>query len=354
MRKCFMHIGFVVALSGILLSFISCDRQIAPGSGTSDVQLNIDLSGNLDVEETPWTKAEGDYVDASKHEGVRTLRIIVTSGAPESRTILYNNKVTGLENISTYTTTIENLPHEALTFYAIANEESLSMTYDNNTITDNLANNHKLLFMDVADPKHFPARGPDIVDNGLPMSGYTAVTLTGDKSVTIDLYRSVVKLALVVENATKSDVTLRKVSFGEFFGDRYYMFRDLALDVPDGIQYSDMIYDNLEIVIPGVADDGSSDSFTDTLTAYFYPTHPQFDGNNNSPFTIGFETGSPDSPYVYEPQVFAPNTAFFVRNTQVNLHARITTTVGIELSFEVAPWTVTPWEEYNQDVPSFD
>ena len=195
MRKCFMHIGFVVALSGILLSFISCDRQIAPGSGTSDVQLNIDLSGNLDVEETPWTKAEGDYVDASKHEGVRTHRIIVTSGAPESRTILYNNKVTGLENISTYTTTIENLPHEALTFYAIANEESLSMTYDNNTITDNLANNHKLLFMDVADPKHFPARGPDIVDNGLPMSGYTAVTLTGDKSVTIDLYRSVVKLA---------------------------------------------------------------------------------------------------------------------------------------------------------------
>ena len=351
MGKYYMCRVLIVILAFSLVPLVSCERRLDMPGETSSVRISIDLPGNMDVEEGPWTKAEGDYVDASQYEGVRTLRIIVTSGTPESRTILYNQKVEGLAHVSTYTTTIENLPYDSLTFFAIANEESLDMTYDDETIMENLAANHKLLFIDDTDPKHFPARGPDIVEYGIPMSGNAAVRLTGDRSVTINLYRSVVKLALVVENATKNPVTLTNVSFGEFFGDRYYMFRDLTLDVPAEIQYEDMVYDNLNITIPGAQNTAGEEPQTQTLSAYFYPTQPDFEGNSKSPFTIGLKTGSGME---YKPVVFAPNTASFVRNTQINLRARITTTVGIELSFEVAPWAVEPWDEYHQDVPSFD
>lgn len=346
MRKgYFIHRLLVAALAVPLVSLVSCERHLDISGEASSVQISIDLPGNMGVEEGPWTKADGDYVNASQYEGVRTLRIIVTSGPAEDRTILYNQKVEGLTNVDTYTTTIPDLPHDSLTFFAIANEESLDMTYDDETIKSNLAENHKLLFLDDVDPKHFPARGPDIVGHGIPMSGSTAVRLTGDMSVRIDLYRSVVKLALVVENATKSPVTLREVSFGEFFGDCYYMFRDVNLDVPDEIQYTDMVYENLNIVIPGANDeDPSVRPYTDTLSAYFYPTHPAFEGGN-SPFTLGLTTGSG----AYPSQVFAPNRTFFIRNTQVNLRVRITTDVGIEIDFEVAPW-----DEYEVEVPTFD
>ena len=147
-----------------------------------------------------------------------------------------------------------------------------------------------------------------------------------------------VKLALVVENTTKSSVSLRKVSFGEFFADRYYMFRETTLDVPDATLYDgkEYLYPNIEEIQPG--------GRTDTLSLYFYPTHPSFSGGN-SPFTIGIETEGVD----YGQMLFAPNTAFFVRNTQINLLAQITTTVGIVLDF-----TVQPWDPYEVDVPSFN
>lgn len=328
----------------LLMCLASCDKFSTYVHTTADVGIVIGLPGNLDIEEGPWTKAGDDYVDASQYEGVRTLRIIVTSGDPADRTILYNSKVTGLDDVAYYKTTIPDLPCEKLTFYAIANEESLGMTYNDETIKSNLADNHKLLFTDVTTPLHFPAKGPDIVKNGLPMSGYTTVELTGNRTVNIDLYRSVVKLALVVENATSEPVTLKKVDFGNFFGDMFYMFRDLTLDVPDDIKYTRMSYENLDIVIPGVSDD-AAEPYTNTLSLYFYPTHPPFGANGSSPFTICVQTENNS----YPTQVFAPNTSFFVRNTQVNLRARITTTVGITLDFNVAAWDDKPVE-----VPPFE
>lgn len=122
MRKNFSHITQAFMTGLVLWTFSSCEENITP-ENSSEVQLSIDLPGNLDVETGPWTKADGDYVDASQYEGVRTLRIIVTSGPAESRTILYNQKIDGLENLITYTTTIPDLPHGSLSFYAIANEE---------------------------------------------------------------------------------------------------------------------------------------------------------------------------------------------------------------------------------------
>ena len=329
--------GILACLSAVLLT--SCQKQVSDQTGS--VSLSIGLPGSLDVEDGPWTRA---YVDAAQYEGIKTLRLIVISGTPdqEERTILYNQKVEGLENASSYQTTIPNLPVGQMSFYAIANEESIGMTYDDKTILDNLidgpenAGRRKLLFKDES-RQYFPCTGRNIVYNGLPMSGYTTENITGDQNIEIELYRSVVKLALVVENTTKSPVSLEQVSFGEFFADRYYMFRENTLDVPDDALYDIKTYSYPDIEIqPG--------DRTDTLSLYFYPTFPNI-SPTYSPFTLGLKTTEVD----YGQVLFAPNTNSFVRNTQINLHAQITTTVGIMLNF-----TVQPWVEYPVNVPSFN
>lgn len=340
MKKTAVHIisYILVCLSAVLLT--SCQKQVSEVQ-TGSVSLSIGLSGSLDVEDGPWTRA---YVDASDYEGIKTLRLIVISGTPDQvdRKILYNKKVEGLENASGYQTTISNLPLGQMSFYAIANEESIGMTYDDQTILDNLIESpendgrRKLLFKDES-RQYFPCTGRNIVDNGIPMSGYTTENITGDQNIKIELFRSVVKLALVIENKTKSSVALKKVSFGEFFADRYYMFRETTLDVPDDALYGgkEYSYPDIKEIQPG--------GRTETLSLYFYPTHPIFSGGD-SPFTIGIETEGVD----YGQRLFAPNTAFFVRNTQINLLAQITT-IGIVLDF-----TVQPWDPYEVDVPSFN
>jgi len=330
--------GILVCLSAVLLT--SCQKQVSEVQ-TGSVSLSIGLPGSLDVEDGPWTKA---YVDASQYEGIKTLRLIVISGTPdqEDRKILYNQKVEGLENASSYKTTIPNLPLGQMSFYAIANEESIGMTYDDQTIMLNLidgpenAGRRKLLFKDES-RQYFPCTGRNIVDNGLPMSGYTTENITGDQNIEIELFRSVVKLALVVENTTTSEVNFESVSFGEFFADRYYMFRETELDVPGDTKYIGKTYDQPSIeTIP-------AGGRTDTLSLYFYPTQPSFSGEG--PFTIGIETTEND----YGQVLFAPGETYFIRNTQINLLAQITTTVGIKLSF-----TVQPWDDYTVDVPSFN
>ena len=341
MKKTAVHIisCILVCLSAALLT--SCQKQVSEVQ-TGSVSLSIGFPGSLDVEDSPWTKA---YVDASQYEGIRTLRIIVVSGTPdqEVREILYNQKVTGLENASGYETTIQDLPLGQMSFYAIANEESIGMTYDDQTILDALVNGpqdaasrRKLLFKDESN-QYFPCTGPQIVEHGLPMSGNTDATITGDQNIKIELYRSVVKLALVVENTTTSEVNFESVSFGEFFADRYYMFRETELDVPGDTKYIGKTYDQPSIeTIP-------AGGRTDTLSLYFYPTQPSFSGEG--PFTIGIETTEND----YGQVLFAPGETYFIRNTQINLLAQITTTVGIKLSF-----TVQPWDDYTVDVPSFN
>lgn len=342
MRKTAVYImsGIIFCVSAVLLA--SCQKQQISEGQVGSVSLGIGLPGSLDVEDSPWTKA---YVDASQYEGIRTLRIIVVSGTPdqEVREILYNQKVTGLENASGYETTIPDLPLGQMSFYAIANEESIGMTYDDQTILDALVNGpqdadsrRKLLFKDESN-QYFPCTGPQIVEHGLPMSGYTDATITGDQNIKIELYRSVVKLALVVENTTTSEVNFESVSFGEFFADRYYMFRETELDVPGDTKYIGKTYDQPSIeTIP-------AGGRTDTLSLYFYPTQPSFSGEG--PFTIGIETTEND----YGQVLFAPGETYFIRNTQINLLAQITTTVGIKLSF-----TVQPWDDYTVDVPSFN
>lgn len=339
----------VLAMAGIY----SCVEKPSPGAEeTATVRLGIGISGNgIDVEEGPWTKADGDYVNASQYEGLRTVRVIVTSGDAGAREILHNNKIT-VDDTAPFDAAsaeyeINGLPVGIpLNFYVIGNEESLGMEYTNEVISEKLDQNHKILFTDEAadiDSRLFPKTGPQIVTNGLPMTGMTPKTLSeGHQYIPVDLYRSVLKISLTVENRTNTSIALNYIKFGPFFGDRFYLFRERELDVPSNTDYKSKEYEveNIATVEPGTT--------CDPLSLYLYPAYSYTSSTSfdvyNSPFTLEMAT----SVRKYNPLVFATNTNSFVRNTQVNIRASITTT-GADVTF-----TVSDWDSYPFEIPPFE
>lgn len=324
----------------LVLTVVSCEKNIG---GTGSVTLNIGVGGTgLSVETGPWSKADG-YVDATKYEGLYTVRVIVTSGQHGSRIIHYNDKhsLTPDQGTATkYQCTIDGLPiGTALTFYVIANEESLGADYS--TIEDNFLVNHKILYVEEQEDinsRHFPKTGPELEksDKGLPMSGRAETTLTDTDpvSVSVNLDRSVVKLSLKVYNETNEDITLSSVTFGDFFGDRFYMFRETNLDVPNDSKYLPKTYEAVNIqTIP--AHNGTDSEFPSVgpLSLYLYPTDARANSPVNNPYTIALTTAD----RTYSALEFAPEEKYFTRNNVIHINAYISTS-GVELKFQVSKW----------------
>lgn len=338
---------WMTALTALILLGSCSEKLVDEESGSTDVLFRIGLSGrDISVEDGPWTRA---YVDASQFEKeLHTLRVIVSTGP---KTIIYNEILSESEfTVNTQSgqpdvvLKIPNIPYGRASFYVIANEKSLwgEEYYTTDNILAALENSTKIVYTEPdAEPAnwHFPRTGRNIEQDGLPMSGSAVnVDITRDMGpVEVDLERSVVKLSLTVKNSVGSPITLGKVSFGQFFGNSFNMFREYNLDVPDGIVYAPFEFNAGNVdVIPA---NGS----TQSLSLYLYPTHAYTSPNEQSPYTLGIET----SVRTYPPQVFT-SESYFIRNHQVNIYADITTT-GLEVSFEVGDW-----ESWTADVPSFD
>lgn len=353
MRNVLPHI---VLMAALMMAAASCEKHPAGTENlTASVRLSVGTGGNLDAGSDSWTKAAEGYVDPTEYEGLRTVRVIVTSDNGDGTRKVWHNEVkdvTGTAPVSECGYTIEGLPVGIpLSFYVIANEESLGKTYSD--FESELDSNRKILYIDEEtniDNRHFPKRGPDIADLGLPMSGCKKEELNeGNNTVEVALDRSVVKMILTVENRSDEELTLKTINLGPFFGDRFYMFREQQLDVPDTDNWSSKDYPVNEDVATLEAADLSTGTpvydKTEDLTLYFYPTNAGVKNYNsgNNPYTIAITT----STRKYSALPFAPADHAFIRNTLVYIDAVITTS-GVQLNFRVKPW-----ETHNVDVPDF-
>lgn len=319
-----------------LATFTACQQEEDPADGTETTTIRLNIGGLT----ANIGQAETRYVDSSPYEGLRTLRVIVTN--PEMTKIYYNQKTDVIEDpqnpasaTATHSVTIP-VPIGTVRFYVIANEESIGKKYTNETLLNDEKQNNKLLFIDEQDPRFFPKKGTEIKSFGLPMSGSSLETISKDtKEVKVSLKRAVTKISLTIENATNSRMTLKDVIFGSFFGDRFYVFPESNLDVPDNSDYAPLNYNNVGFTI-------EPNTTSQPLSLYFYPTN-NYKGTT-SPYTLGINTEAHD----YQPQEFAPGVRAFSRNTQVNIRAKITTTVGLTINY-----AVQEWDDYTVDVPDF-
>lgn len=347
MRHTSIWISAVILLS--MLFLCSCRKNEVMYTGeTTTVTLKIGTQGDMSVS----TKAEDPNV--LPYEGIRTLRVIIVSpdNNPAGRRILYNEKHTvdgakPTEAILKTSVILTNVPVGPASIYVIANEESIieGEGYTNAVLeSPTYINNYKLLVLD-EEWKFFPKRYDDIAANGLPMSGKLEnTTIQADAALSMKLVRAVVKIHLTVENATRDNLTLKWVKFGEFISDRVFMFREegVSLDIPENTQYTDRQYGSEDAPMDVLL---AANAKTDWKPIYILPNWAFKDQSGPNPYTLALRTDKKS----YEASQFAANLNAMIRNTQFNITARITASANIEISYEQVDWTVV-----NIGVPEFD
>lgn len=351
----------------LLLVAAGCERvavETANG-GTADLVLNLGLDGK--PAELVLSKASDPEVLAS--EGLHTLRVFVTRGTPGQSgfEIIYNEKFTDAGNSASAPVlqygemTIPDIPVGTVSIYCIGNEESLGKTYDNETIIRELGSSPKLVMVDEGNTC-FPKSEADIQTFGLPISGHrTGVNVRdGMGPISIEMKRLAVKLNLIVENATASELTLEGVSYGTFSGDKLYVFPTENLDVPYDIQYEPFAFgtaageNSIGLLMGPLDSDNSASGNSECIyRAYIYPTYALRSETEDNPYTISLNvrntaTGTILTNLQY-PRTFGIENTNFRANTQVNIRARITSETDIIINFDVMAW-----DDYEIDVPDFN
>lgn len=337
-------------LASMLLCIISCRKEtvIAPLELTT-ITLGVGTQGNILLS----TKAEDPNV--LPYEGIRTLRVIIVSTADAgNRKILYNekhiidNSSAPMSPVLNTTVKIEDVPMGPADIYIIANEESIisGEGYTNEVLEGEVyRQDDKLLVLDES-WQFFPKVYEEISENGLPMSGKLEnVNIEPNGTVgPVELVRAIVKINLIVENATGGELNLKWVKFGQFISDRVFMFRrdGTSLDIPDDTKYTDKQYGSDDAPLDVTLAQGHK---TDWDPVYIFPNFAYRDPSGSNPYTLALATDRKN----YEASQFASDLNAMVRNTQFNITARITASANIEISY-----TQVPWERIEIDIPAFD
>lgn len=330
----------VALLAACLLSatFVGCTREadepVADGR-TATIRLDIPMLEATTRITTPTKEQESQ---------INLLRVIILSQGATSI-----NQTFTADDLTGGSITIDNVPVGQVQMYVIANEASLGKDYSNlKTLQADIEEGSGKVHIHDDARACFPKRGSemDFTATGLPMSwmnkNLTIESPTGTpQAVTVNLVRTVAKLNILMSNALTDAITIDQMSFGPFFGNCLYLFAEQNLDVPDDTGYASKGYTGLSIEIAG--------GETAQLVLYIYPSFAWTNPLEASPYTIGFHT---EAEKEYIPQSFVNSYGALnsiARNTQVNIHATLSTPANVEINFEVVPWA-----EKNVEVPPFN
>lgn len=342
MKNWFDHLKYI--LSGLLLICMACscskNEELEYNGETATLSLNIPMLKS---------SSRADIIGTPNEDAIHHLRVVILSqGAKKSLNEVFKKE--DLEK-GNGIITIENVPVGLVQMYVIANEAALGKDYTDLTNLQNdivdVNKKRKVLIKDKL-REYFPKKGSEFASEnskpettkGLPMSWMKQFTVDppseSPQSVNVELQRCVAKLKIIMQSTLSEDILIKEMNFGEFFGDRLFLFqeKELNLDVPDDAEYAIKNYTELNITIPA---NGEKD-----LECYIYPSFAWKDDTKPSPYTIGFKTSKNGVEHTYIPQSFIYQGAALnsiARNTQVNITAKLSKPANINISFEVVPWT---------------
>lgn len=317
----------------------------------SDPKYDTDGQTTTIKLQLPELERQSRVAGTDEENAIHTLRVIILSQTANSINQLFTT-----DDLTNGSVTIDNVPVGNVQIYVIANEASLGKNYNDLTnlqqdVVTTSTGARKLLIQDLS-RKYFPKRGSELAAEtapnlkGIPM-GWENRNQNIDppgslpQVININLERQVAKLNIVMNNTLTEAITITSVTFGEFFCDRFYFYRESQLDVPDNAIYDNKTYEGLHIEIPG----GESA----TLVCYVYPSFAWKDATESSPYTIGFSTQNGG---YYAPQNFINEFGALnsiLRNTQVNIYATLSKSANINIKF-----SVTPWDEKKVEIPPFE
>lgn len=268
---------------------------------------------------------------------IYTLRVILLSQAGTNKSTTINRLFKDVDSDARLV--IENVPVGVAQLYVIANEASIGQDYSNianlQKQVKDVNNSRKVLITDT-DNRYFPIRGSELLaaekKKGLPMS-WMNKNLTVSENMTIDvaLERCVSKVLMQIQNDFSESIQIKEVSFGAFFGNSFYLFREGALDVPDQT-YKGQVYDKS-------VDYPIAPNESEVLICYFYPSFAWPSDLVASPYTIGFKTQ-----YGYYPKMAFLNSDgkpynSIPRNKQININVTLSGATHVNIDFNVVEWT---------------
>lgn len=277
---------------------------------------------------------ETDLGDLEKK--IYTLRVILLSQAGTNKSTTINRLFKDVDSDARLA--IENVPVGVAQLYVIANEASIGQDYSDianlqKQVVD-VNDSRKVLITDTVN-LYFPIRGSELLaetEKGLPMS-WMNKNLTVSENMTIDvaLERCVSKVRMQIQNDFSDSIKVTEVSFGKFFGNSFYLFREDALDVPDQT-YKEQVYDKS-------VDYPIAPNESEVLICYFYPSFAWTSDVVASPYTIGFKTQ-----YGYYPKMAFLDSEgdeynSIPRNKQININVTLSGATHVNIDFEVVEWT---------------
>lgn len=279
---------------------------------------------------------------------IYTLRVILLSQAGTNKSTTINRLFIFKKDVdSDARLAIENVPVGDAQLYVIANEASIGQDYSDivnlqEQVVD-VNGSRKVLITDTN--WYFPIRGSELLaaKKGLPMSWMNKkLEVSKDMTIDVALERCVSKVRMQIQNDFSESIQIEEVSFGAFFGNSFYLFREGALDVPDQKTYKGQVYDK-----PG--DYPIAPNESEVLICYFYPSFAWTKDLVASPYTIGFRTE-----YGYYPKMAFLDSAgkpynSIPRNKQININVTLSGATHVNIDFEVVEWT-----ERTITVPDFE
>ena len=343
-----LHTARICLLLWLGWAAASCtDTADLPAEGrTATLELRIP---QLEVSATRATIAGSDLENA-----IYTLRVIILSQSAGVKSI---NKLFTDEDLKdgNAVITIDQVPVGLVQLYVIANEASIGKNYtelsalqaDVRPISEG-STTRKVVIEDFS-RTYFPKRGSVFEKEtlGLPMGwmNKSLVINEGTNTIQVDLERQVAKLNIEMFNTLDEPITVQTITFGKFFSDRFYFFREQNLDVPEDADYAGKQFDTIGPTDNGIEIKANS---KETMVCYIYPSFAWKSIQDTSPYTIGFITSN----NTYNPMKFVNDYGALnsiARNTQLNIHATLSKNANISISFEVVDWVGE-----TVDVPTFN
>ena len=346
----------------LLLTGAACTEQADDPTATDGRTATLRLLVPLpDAATTRTEPTDADYETRLEAEesAIHTLRVVVYSLRDDNNATTLNRLFTAAELTAADTDgdgiaelTLSGIPTGTAQVCAIANEASIGRDYANiltmqaEAVT--VGEYSKVLIVD-EDNQYFPKRGTQLLDEtggpkGLPMSWMHKdyeVTENG-ATLLLNLAGSVAKIRMQIQNDFSADITVKEVSFGPFFGNHFYLFRETNLDVPDGQTYQGQTF--TEDVAYTIPPNGS-----EVLILYFYPSFAWTDRAKPSPYTVGYKTEKGEYPRMPFLSAAGTQTNSIPRNKQVNIGVTLSGEANISVDFEVVDWT-----EKKINVPDFN
>lgn len=347
MNRDMYDIKHVLRYSLLVMAVLLC--QACTGTDPQDIteERTTTIYLQLPQPDAGTRSISSDYEDKLQllESQIYTLRVILLSQAGTNKSTTINRLFTNVK--SGESLAIENVPKGDAQLYVIANEASIGQDYSNianlqKQVVD-VNSSRKVLITDT-DNQYFPIRGSELLaaEKGLPMSWMNKnLTVSKNMRIGVALERCVSKVCMQIQNDFSKSIQIKEVSFGKFFGNSFYLFREGALDVPDQT-YKEQVYDKS-------VDYPIAPNESEVLICYFYPSFAWTSGTVASPYTIGFKTQYGNYPKMAFLDSEGDEYNSIPRNKQININVTLSGATHVNIDFEVVEWT-----ERTITVPDFE